>query len=89
MNEELKQQLKEAKKKYNDTFSKKFIGYKVDNNVYIVPDKSYIKGDIILEESEEVNVYIPSIVINNIVEKIIKTRNEKAEFKHMNNRNKK
>ena len=80
LDEKLIQSLKEAKINYNECFSEKLIGYKIDNNIFVVPNESYAKDDIILNKSEKVNVYIPNILLSNIADNIIKIRNEKVDF---------
>lgn len=80
LDEKLIQSLKEAKINYNECFSKELIGYKVDNNIFVVPNESYAKDDIILNKAEKVNVYIPNILLSNIADNIIKIRNEKVDF---------
>ena len=80
LDEKLIQSLKEAKINYNECFSKKLIGYKVDNNIFVVPNESYVKDDIVLNKAEKVNVYIPNILLSNIADDIIKIRNEKVDF---------
>lgn len=80
LDEKLIQSLKEAKINYNECFSEKLIGYKVDNNIFVVPNESYAKDDIILNKSEKVNVYIPNILLSNIADNIIKIRNERVDF---------
>ena len=83
LDEKLIQSLKEAKINYNECFSKKLIGYKVDNNIFVVPNESYAKDDIILNKAEKVNVYIPNILLSNIADDIIKIRNEKVDFSEL------
>ena len=53
LDEKLIQSLKEAKINYNECFSEKLIGYKIDNNIFVVPNESYAKDDIILNKSEK------------------------------------
>lgn len=83
LDEKLIQSLKEAKINYNECFSEKLIGYKIDNNIFVVPNESYAKDDIILNKSEKVNVYIPNILLSNIADNIIKIRNEKVDFSEL------
>ena len=86
LDEKLIQSLKEAKINYNECFSEKLIGYKIDNNIFVVPNESYAKDDIILNKAEKVNVYIPNILLSNIADDIIKIRNEKVDFSELTNK---
>ena len=83
LNNEMIQSLKEAKINYNECFGRKLIGYKVDNNIFVVPNELYAKDDIILNKAEKVNVYIPNILLSNIADDIIKIRNEKVDFSEL------
>ena len=83
LDEKLIQSIKEDKINYNECFSEKLIGYKIDNNIFVVPNESYAKDDIILNKSEKVNVYIPNILLSNIADNIIKIRNEKVDFSEL------